>query len=157
MQNQNILKQAGRECGSGSWQPVCLPNCPAATSHGETLGHCASPRPTDSARPAAKVQTWHLSLAYLSAWYCHPGALARALQRSWPAPSSLPCHGAASLCQLDFGLSKAFWSRGCSFVFLRTLQFFYFITQHPGSPMPPVPLPDKLILLYPFFNRKTGA
>lgn len=57
--------QAGRECSSGSWQPVCLPHCPAATSHGETLGHCACPRPTPSARPVAKVQTWHLGLALL--------------------------------------------------------------------------------------------
>lgn len=131
--------RAGRERSSGSWQPSA---CQIVLQTQVMETPWGSERVLDplTARPMAEVQTQHLSCAHPSAWYCPPGVWAR---DKWAqcqrGPSSLPSHGAASQCQLDFGLSKAFWRRGCSFAFLRILQFFYFITQHSASPIPPYP------------------
>lgn len=101
--------QAGRECSSGSWQPSACQTVPQPqvmeTPSGSVLDLLTT-------RPAAEVQTWHLSCA---PWLgtvpqvCQQGTSGlsgRALQRS--LPGAFPCCGAASQCQGDFGFSKAF-------------------------------------------------
>lgn len=147
MQNQNILKC--RQEGSAAL--LLGSHLLAKLSHSHKSGGLpwalSLTRPTDH-----KARGWGADLApelcSRLALVLSPGVPAR---NKWAGslsglcrdpclgPSSLPCCGAASWCQLDFGLSKAFWSCGCSFAFLRILQFFYFITQHPASPIPLYP------------------
>lgn len=139
---------------------ICLPNCPTATSHGGSFGLWACPRPADC---KAEVQIRHLSCAHSSVWYCPPGVLAR---NKWAlsglcrdpclGPSSLPCHGAASECQLDFGL-KSLLEQRLQLCFSENSSDFLLYNPALCITYPLVPLPDKLILPFPFFNRETGA
>lgn len=68
--------QAGRECGSGSWQLSACQTVPQPQVM-ETPSGSEPVLDLLTARPVAEVQTRHLSCAHPSAWYCPPGVLAR--------------------------------------------------------------------------------
>lgn len=152
---------AGRK-GARLWilAAICLPNCPRATG---LLGLWACPRPADSkasgvgADPAPELCP-ALSLVL------SPGILARNRWVHCQGSAQIPAWAfqppllwSCFMLSAGFWTLKAFQSRGCSSAFLRILRFFYFITSALSITYPPVPLPDKLILPFPFFNRKPGA
>lgn len=125
--------------------------------HGETLGHCACPRPIDSVRSVAKLQTWLLGIITQAQRQGASSLAGRSLQRSLPGTFQRPLPWGC------FPVSAGFWAlqslveQRPQLCFSKNFSVFLFYNPAPWITYPPVPLPDKLILPSPFFNRKTEA
>lgn len=152
--------QAGRACSSGSWQPSAC----------QTV-----PQPRVKETPSGSEPVLHLlkgqqlnyrpgTCAHPLAWYCpqlcQPGTsglTVRALQRSLPGAFQPPLPWSCFTVSAGFWTLKSLLEQRLQLCFSENSSVFLLYNPALCITYPPVPLPDKLILPFPFFNRKTGA